>query len=69
MQALGPRLAEAGVPAIIAMQGRPALALTTEFVDELLAEVFHADTDTSDQVEPARIASIARALEALIFAR
>ena len=52
--------------AIFAMQGRPALAMTTEFVDEMLAELFHAETDTPDQVAPARIVGIARALEALI---
>lgn len=54
--------------AIFAMQGRPALALTTEFVDEMLAELFHAKTDAPDQVAPARIVSIADALEALIVA-
>jgi aminopeptidase YwaD len=52
--------------AIFAMQGRPALAMTTEFVDEMLAELFHAETDEPDQVAPARIVGIARALEALI---
>ena len=53
--------------AIFAMQGRPALAMTTEFVDEMLAELFHAATDTPDQVSPARIAGVAAALEAFIL--
>lgn len=53
--------------AIFAMQGRSALALTTEFVEEMLAELFHAETDTPDQVAPTRIASIAAALEAVIL--
>jgi aminopeptidase YwaD len=52
--------------AIFAHQGRPAMAMTTEFVDQMLAELFHATTDTPDQVEPARIVGIADALEALI---
>jgi aminopeptidase YwaD len=52
--------------AIFAMQGRPALALTTEFVAEMLAELFHAPTDTPAQVDPARIVSIAAALESLV---
>ena len=52
--------------AIFAMQGRPALAFTTEFLEEMLDELFHADTDTADQVAPERIESLATALEYLI---
>jgi len=52
--------------AIFAMQGRPALAFTTEFLDEMLTELFHADTDTPDQVAPERVTSLASALEHLI---
>lgn len=52
--------------AILAMQGKPALAFTTEFIDEMLIELFHADTDTVDQVAPERIASLAAAIELLI---
>lgn len=52
--------------AIFAMQGKPALAFTTEFLDEMLDELFHADTDTADQVAPERIESLAAALEHLI---
>lgn len=53
--------------AIFAMQGRSSLALTTEFMEEMLSELFHAETDAPDQVAPARIASIAAALEAVIL--
>lgn len=52
--------------AILAMQGKPALAFTTEFLDEMLVRLFHADTDTADQVAPERIANLAAALEHLI---
>ena len=52
--------------AIFAMGGRPALAFTTELVKEMLAELFHADTDTPDHIEPARIVNIATAMETLI---
>lgn len=51
---------------ILAMQGKPALAFTTEFIDEMLIELFHADTDTVDQVAPERIANLAAAIEHLI---
>jgi aminopeptidase YwaD len=52
--------------AIFALQGKPALAFTTELIDEMLAELFHADTDTVDQVAPERITNLAAALEHLI---
>jgi aminopeptidase YwaD len=52
--------------AIFAMQGKPALAFTTEFLDEMLTGLFHADTDTVDQVAPERITNLAAALEHLI---
>lgn len=48
--------------AIFAMQGRPALAFTTEFVQEMLAELFHSEHDTIDQVDPDLIVSLAGAL-------
>ncbi len=54
--------------AIFAMQGRPALALTTEYGEEMLGELFHAPTDTPDQVATERILGVAEALEALIVA-
>lgn len=52
--------------AILAMQGKPALAFTTELIDEMLIELFHADTDTVDQVAPERITNLAVAIELLI---
>lgn len=52
--------------AIFAMQGRPALAFTTEMVDELLEVLFHAPTDTPDQVSPERVRGLASALADLI---
>ncbi len=52
--------------AIFAMQGKPALAFTTEFIDEMLVELFHADTDTVDQGAPERITNLAAAIELLI---
>jgi len=52
--------------AIFAMQGRPALAFTTELVVEMLGELFHADTDTPDQVAPSRIVNLVAALETMI---
>ena len=53
--------------AILAMRGRPALAFTTELIDEMLAEVFHAAHDTPDQVAPQRVVELAGALERLII--
>lgn len=53
--------------AIFATQGRAALAFTTELVQEMLAELFHSEHDTPDQVEPDRIVSVAAALERLII--
>ena len=52
--------------AIFAMQGRPAMAITTEAVDEMLAELFHAPTDTPDQVDVSLLIEIAGAITDLI---
>jgi len=52
--------------AIFAMQGRPALAFTTEHVEEMLETLFHAPTDTPDKVDAALLVGIATALEDLI---
>ena len=52
--------------AIFAMQGRAALALTTERVQEMLAVLFHSEFDTPDKVDVDRVTSIAAALETLI---
>lgn len=53
--------------AIFAMQGRAALAITTERVQEMLAVLFHAPHDTPDQVDVNRIVSIAKALESMLI--
>ena len=49
--------------AIFAMQGRAALAITTERVQEMLAVLFHSQHDTPDKVDINRIINIATALE------
>jgi aminopeptidase YwaD len=55
--------------AILAMRGRPALAFTTELIDEMLAEVFHASHDTPDRAAPGRVVELAAAIERLIIER
>ncbi len=52
--------------AIFAMQGRAALAITTERVQEMLAVLFHSEHDTPDKVDADRIVSIAMALESML---
>jgi aminopeptidase YwaD len=52
--------------AIFAMRGRPALAITTEHVQQMLGELFHSAADTPDQVDIDLVAGIAEALEELI---
>jgi hypothetical protein len=44
------------------MRGRPALAFTSERLDRMLAEVYHAPTDSWDQVAVARLTEIAQAI-------
>lgn len=51
---------------IFAMQGRAALAITTERVQEMLAVLFHSQHDTPDKVDINRIINIATALESLL---
>ena len=53
--------------AIFALQGRPALAFTTEHVDEMLESLFHAPTDTPDKVDAALVVGLAVALEDLVL--
>ena len=48
------------------MRGRPALAITTEYVQEMLGELFHSAADTPDQVDIDLVVGIAQALEALV---
>ena len=52
--------------AIFAMRGRPAVAITTEYVQEMLATLFHSADDTPDQVDVDLVVGIARAIEELI---
>ena len=52
--------------AIFAMQGRAALAFTTEHVQAMLETLFHAATDTPDQVDARLLIGLASALESLI---
>ncbi len=52
--------------AIFAMRGRPALAFTSERLDLLLSEVYHAPTDTPDQVAIDRLIELADFLDELI---
>ena len=46
--------------AIFAMQGRPAMAITTELVDKMLDVLFHAPTDTPDQVDVDLVLGVVR---------
>lgn len=52
--------------AIFAMRGRPALAITTEHVQEMLGELFHSAADTPDQVDIDLVVGIALAIEELV---
>jgi hypothetical protein len=49
------------------MQGRPALAFTTEYVEEMLETLFHAPTDTPDKVDASLVVGIAAALEVMVL--
>jgi aminopeptidase YwaD len=52
--------------AIFAMQGRPAMAITTELVNEMLDQLFHAPTDTPHQVDVDLLLDISDAITELI---
>jgi aminopeptidase YwaD len=52
--------------AIFAMRGHPAVAITTELVDEMLETLFHAPTDTPDRVDVELLVDVARAIAALV---
>ena len=53
--------------AIFARQGRAALAITTERIQEMLSVLFHSEHDTPDQVDIDRVVGIAAALEAMLI--
>ena len=48
------------------MQGRPAVAFTTEYVQEMLEELFHSPEDTVEQVDAALVVELAHALRSFI---
>ena len=52
--------------AIFAMRGLPAMAFTTEHIDDMLDRVFHSEADTPDQVDPGLISSLVDELETVI---
>lgn len=52
--------------AIFALQGRPAVAITAERLDEMLATVCHSPADTPERVDVDGLVSIATALETLV---
>jgi aminopeptidase YwaD len=54
--------------AIFAMRGRPALAITSEPLGDLMASLFHTAADTPDQVDPGQIVQTALALADLVGA-
>jgi aminopeptidase YwaD len=53
---------------IFLMHGRPALALTSEYLTELMTEITHTEHDRLEIVEPARLAIVAQALRDVIHA-
>lgn len=48
------------------MNQRPALALTSELVYELMAEYIHTDKDTPEIIDPEKVATAALALHQLL---
>ena len=55
-----------GDHALFLMNQRPALALTSELVGELMAEFVHTDRDTPAIIDPERVARAALALQQLL---
>ena len=49
------------------MNQRPTLAITSELVSELMAEITHTPKDTPETVDPARLVTVARALRDLLL--
>lgn len=52
--------------AIFALRGIPAIAVTSVGVHELLRDIAHTPRDTLDKVDPAIVAEVAAALDALV---
>ena len=55
-----------GDHALFLMNQRPALALTSELVAELLAEFVHTDKDTPAIIDPDKLTRTALALQQLL---
>lgn len=55
-----------GDHALFLMNGRPALALTSELVGELMAEYVHTEKDTPKIIDPERVVRTALALHGLL---
>ena len=51
---------------IFAMRGRPALAITSERLEQLLADVYHSPNDTPDKADARHIVAMSLALRDLI---
>jgi aminopeptidase YwaD len=49
------------------LKGRPALAITSELVAELMTKIIHTPDDTPEMVDPARLATVALALRDLLL--
>jgi len=56
-----------GDHALFLMNQRPALALTSELVYELMAEFVHTDRDTPEIIDPEKVARAALALQQLLM--
>ncbi len=52
---------------IFAMRGRPAMAITTELVDEMLESLFHSAADTPAQVDIGLLIDAAEAISELVL--
>jgi hypothetical protein len=48
------------------MNQRPALAMTTDRLAEVMAEITHSPKDTIEMIDPAKPARVAKALHDLI---
>jgi aminopeptidase YwaD len=57
-----------GDHALFLMNGRPALALTSERVGELMAEYIHTERDVPEVVDPGKLVKTAVALQKLLLA-
>lgn len=55
-----------GDHSIFVMGGRPAVAITSAVLGDLMAEITHTARDTPEIVDPTKVAQIARALQVLL---